>query len=93
MLLITAFKSENLEEGPWLVMKFAHNQDLNEHTSAARDTRLGKLRGQILLKVSLGGPIEANRIYMTMWIPEVTGTEFPSNSLWMNGILGVFEWV
>lgn len=93
MLLTTAFKSESPEEGPRLFMKFAHNHDLNENTSAARNTREGKLRGQILLKMSLGGPIGANRIYMTMWIPEVTGTDFPSSSLWMNGILGVFEWV
>lgn len=32
MLLTTAFKSEDPEEGQWLFMKSAHNHDRNEHT-------------------------------------------------------------
>lgn len=74
-------------------MKSAYNHDRNEHNSAARITRGRRPNAQILLEASIGGPIGANRIYMTMWIPEVTGTDFPSNLLWMNRILGVFEWV
>lgn len=66
VLLTTAFKSEDPVERPRLFMKSTHNQDLNENTFAARNTREGELRGQILLKLSLGGPIGAKRIYMTL---------------------------
>lgn len=93
MLLTAAFKSDNAGRGAMAVYKSAHNHDRNENTSAARIPR-----GRRLNSPNSSQPINCRTNWSKpnihdIWILEVTGTDFPSSVLWMNGILGVFEWV